>query len=243
MNTKRTMNIGHRGAASEAPENTLIAFQKALEQGADGLELDIHLTADGEIVVCHDSTVNRTTDGTGAIRSMTVAELKKLDAGIRFDESFRGERIPLLSEVFELVPKHIMINIELKNTYDGAVEGKLVDLIRSSDRLDSVVVSSFRHQCLARLKALEPDLKIGILYDELYSHRGYADLSPAPLYSVHPHFRYIQAEDIRDLREGGYEVYVYTVNNEDDMRKMIEAGVSGIITDCPAKLQKLLTGK
>ncbi|GIP35713.1 glycerophosphodiester phosphodiesterase [Paenibacillus sp. J2TS4] len=236
----RTMIIGHRGAAMDAPENTLVAFQKALEQGAEGLELDIHLSADGEIVVCHDSTVNRTTDGTGAIRAMTVSDLKKLDAGVRYGEAFRGERIPLLSEVFEAIPKQIMINIEVKNVYDGLIEGRLVDLLKRSDRLESVVVSSFRHQSLVRLKKLEPELKVGILYDELYSHKGYADLSPVPLYSLHPHYINIGDEDIRELRESGYEVYVYTVNDEQSMRRMIASGVSGIITDCPGKLKKLM---
>ncbi|WP_281166722.1 glycerophosphodiester phosphodiesterase [Paenibacillus ginsengihumi] len=126
---KKPLVIGHRGAAGEAPENTLASFRLALEQGADAVELDVHMSADGEIIVCHDATVNRTTDGQGAISTMSTAELRQLDAGRWFHERFAGERLPLLEEAFRLVPDNIMIHVEIKCPYSVRLEERLLGLL------------------------------------------------------------------------------------------------------------------
>ncbi|WP_442602000.1 glycerophosphodiester phosphodiesterase [Paenibacillus sp. KN14-4R] len=244
MKANRPLIIGHRGAAGEAPENTLGSFQLALEQGAEGLELDVHLSKDGQLVVCHDATLDRTTDMTGYIHQLTVEELKKADAGSWFHEKFANERIPLLEEVFDLVPPHIMINVEIKHTYDHHLEPALVDLLRRRGRLDSVVVSSFDFKSLLGLKLLEPEAKIGLLYDvNLVRHSALASTLGVPVYSLHPNFRRIDAEDVRDAVQQGLQVYPYTINDAEMMEQAIQYGVSGIITDYPAKLKSLLDRK
>ena len=118
MNTPKPIIIGHRGAAGEAPENTLASFALALEQGAQAIELDVHVTKDGEIVVCHDETLDRTTNGSGLICDQNWKDIQMLDAGAWFSEKFKGERIPLLSEVFDLVPLGTLINVEVKHAYE-----------------------------------------------------------------------------------------------------------------------------
>jgi glycerophosphoryl diester phosphodiesterase len=233
--------IGHRGAMGEAPENTLGSFKLALEQGANAFELDIHMSADGALIVCHDETVNRTTDGKGAIRKLTVTELKRLDAGLWFDPKYKGERLPLLEEVFDLVPTNFIINIEIKDHADHQIEQRLVDLLNRSGRMDSVVISSFDHKCLYHLKQLAPEIKVGLLYsNNPVSHVLLAGAANMPVYSMHPHFKHIDARDVRQMIEHGYQVYPWTVNAEKDLHEMLDMGVQGIITNFPARLNQLL---
>src|SRR4051812_48518505 len=111
LKPNKVLTIAHRGSSGETPENTMIAFKRCIEEGSDAIELDIHLSKDNKIIVCHDDTVNRTTNGMGYIRELNSSELKQLDAGSWFAEEFAGETLPLLEEVFELVPDHIMINV------------------------------------------------------------------------------------------------------------------------------------
>ena len=157
--TTKPVIFAHRGASGEAPENTLAAFKLGLAQGCDAFELDVHLSKDGQIVVIHDGTIDRTTDGLGAVNEMTVEELKAFDAGSWFDEKYRGERIPLLEEVFDITPGHIIINIEIKGSYNGQLEPALIDLLKKRDRLDTVVISSFDWKSLRYIKELEPGSK------------------------------------------------------------------------------------
>lgn len=233
--------IAHRGAAGEAPENTLGSFRLALEQGADAIELDVHLSRDGELIVCHDHTIDRTTTGSGAIRELTVSELKRADAGVKFAAAFEAERLPLLEEVFALVPPHVMINVENKDFADDGVAHKLYELLKRTDRIDGVVVSSFNHKSLARLKRLAPEVRVGLLYaSDHVNHRRMAEAAGMPVYSLHPHYHGIDAEDIADAAANGIRVYPWTVNGEKDMKRLIAAGASGIITDYPGRLKRLL---
>jgi glycerophosphoryl diester phosphodiesterase len=198
------MVIGHRGAAGEAPENTLASFQLALEQGVQGIELDVHLSKDGEIIVCHDPTLDRTTDGTGWIYEHSSADIKRVDAGSWFGARFAGEAIPLLGEVFDLVPDTIMINVEIKSSYDGRMETALLDFLRRTNRLENVVVSSFDHKCLKRLKLLEPQAKIGLLYAaNLIQHAEYARMVGVDVYSLHPHHQLLNSEDVSEAKAAG----------------------------------------
>src|SRR5690554_5973778 len=130
MSKSELIVIGHRGCAAEAPENTLASFSLALQQKCDAIELDIQLSADNDIVVCHDRTIDRTTDRRGPVRQLTTAELKQADAGKWFDVKYAGERIPLLEEVLDLVPPSVELNIEIKNSCDGEIEPRLVDLLK-----------------------------------------------------------------------------------------------------------------
>ncbi|NHN32902.1 glycerophosphodiester phosphodiesterase [Paenibacillus agricola] len=240
QNAYKTIIIGHRGAAGEAPENTLGSFQLALEQKAEALELDIHESADGELIVCHDATVDRTTNGSGEISLMTVEELRKLDAGSWFAAHFSAEKLPLLEEIFVLVPAEIMINIEVKCAYSDRLQQRLLQLIEQYNRLDSVVVSSFNHKILVKLKRAEPQLKIGLLYSANFqSHRQMAASAGIEVYSLHPAYRLIDAEDVGDAVQNGLRVYPYTINAEDELKKALATGVSGIITDYPGRLRAL----
>jgi glycerophosphoryl diester phosphodiesterase len=241
MPYQRPLIIGHRGAAGEAPENTLTSFPLALEQGADMLELDVHLTKDSEIIVCHDETVNRTTNGSGAITDLAMDELQRLDAGSWFHERFAGERLPTLQQVFEQVPACIKINVEVKCLYSPALSDRLRELVQQYDRWDSVVLSGFSHKLLYQLKQDEPRFSVGLLYcSDFVQHRLAAEASGMPVYSLHPFHMLIQPEDIADLNAHGIQTYPYTVNQETHMRRLIDAGVSGIITDYPARLKELL---
>jgi glycerophosphoryl diester phosphodiesterase len=241
MESYRPLIIGHRGAAGEAPENTLASFGLALEQGAEGIELDVHLSRDGRIVVCHDPSIDRTTNGKGMIFRMTAEEIRQYDAGAWFSEAYRGEKIPLLDEVFDLVPANIMINVEVKHSYEGHMETALLEFLRRRNRLDNVVISSFDHKCMQRIKRAEPAVKVGLLYAaNLSNHTRYAKSLGVEVYSLHPHYQLLDRDDVAEAVEEGLHVYPYTVNPEEDYRKMIEFGVTGIITDDPARLAALL---
>ena len=160
---------GHRGASAYAPENTLEAFRLAMDMGADGFELDVHLSKDGELVVIHDETVDRTTDGAGLVRELTLAQLKALDAS-NGKEAYRGARIPTLEEVFELIrdTRHL-VNVEIKTDecfYPG-LEEKCLELAARMGVEDRVIYSSFNHFTLLKLRQLKPDLKLGMLFGDI----------------------------------------------------------------------------
>lgn len=242
MLKRQPLIIAHRGAKGEAPENTLAAFQLGMDQGCDAIELDIHLTSDRQVVVIHDATVERTTTGSGEVQAMTLAELKKLDAGSWFSEAFAGEEIPTLAEVLELVPPKIMINIEMKGApgKTGLVQA-LVELLREKQRIDSVVVSSFDYAALYELKKLEPGLRIGLLYmKERLSPADVKREAPVEIFSLHPHHEWITPEYVAEALEQGWILYPWTVNEEEQFREMLSAGVAGMITDYPGRLRRML---
>jgi len=240
-NNRKPLIIAHRGAKGSAPENTLGSFRLAMEQGCDAIELDVHLSKDGEIIVCHDFTLDRTTNGAGFIGELTLAEIKRFDAGSWHSEAYRGETVPTLGEVFDLVPETIMINVEVKHHYDGRLEQKLVALLNECGRLDSVVVSSFDHKSLCRIKRLEPKTRIGLLYSaKLVDPTAYARSFDCEVYSLHPHFSFMDKEDVEKAVANGLAVFPWTANEENDLRKLVDYGVSGIITDYPGRLRALL---
>ncbi|SDD92227.1 glycerophosphoryl diester phosphodiesterase [Paenibacillus sp. UNCCL117] len=237
----RPLIIGHRGAAGEAPENTLASFRLALEQGADALELDIHETADGQLIVCHDHTVDRTTDRSGSIRELTLAQLGGLDAGSWFSEQFAGERLPLLADVFAATPPRIMVNVEVKCSYSPRLSEELRRLLKEFDRQDTVVVSAFSHKTLQRLKQDMPSLKVGLLYvGGFVNHAKLAELSGMEVYSLHPHVLSMDAEDVAQAVSRGLQVYPYTVNDREHLIQAVAAGFTGIITDYPGRLKDVL---
>jgi len=162
----RPLNFGHRGAPKVAPENTLASFQKAREMGADGVELDVMLCADGEVVVSHDFSVDRTTDGQGRVQDLPLADLKALDAGSWFGAEFRGERMPTLLEVVQWAGDDLLLNIELKNLGIGTegLESKVIAIVREHKLEQRVVLSSFNPLVLRRIRQLAPTLHTGLLY-------------------------------------------------------------------------------
>ncbi|KHO62245.1 MULTISPECIES: glycerophosphodiester phosphodiesterase [Thermoanaerobacter] len=234
--------IAHRGDSRNAPENTLASFKRALEMGADGIELDVQLTKDGQLVVIHDERVDRTTDGIGFVKDFTLKELKRLDAGIKFDKKFAGERIPTLYEVFELIGhKNFIVNIEIKSgivLYPG-IEEKLIKAIEDYDFEDRIVISSFNHYSLRDVKRMAPEFKIGLLYQCGLVEPWHMAIR-MEAYSLHPFYFNIIPELVEGCKKNNIKLFPWTVDRKEDMEMMIKAGVDGIITNDPETLINLL---
>lgn len=235
-----TKVIAHRGASAQAPENTMCSFELALQQGADGLELDVQLTRDGELIVIHDETLNRTTNGKGYVFQHTYDELSGLDAGSWFSKEFCHARIPRLEEVLDLLKgTDKLLNIELKTgivPYVG-IESTLVELLKRY-LYTNIVVSSFNHYSLRTLKTIAPDIRIGALYSAgfvepwLYGKH-------LQVYSLHPFYLNIIPELVTGCCNAGIALFPWTVDKPDDMKKMLNANVEAIITNNPAVLLDL----
>ena len=242
-----TRVIAHRGFSGEAPENTTAAFRRAIEVGADMIELDVLLSRDGELVVIHDDTLDRTTDGSGRVADHTLEELSRLDAGSWFAPEFAGERIPTLEEVLRLAHGRILVNIEIKTeAVTGEAEGGVVDktlaLVERLGMRDRIVISSFDPRALAHARALDPTIATA----SLRSSRHHAESSPAEVMeSVGSQaFNLSRNEVSREVVEAchalGRPVAVYTVNEESEMRRLVELGVDALFTDHPDRLLHLL---
>lgn len=239
------INYAHRGANGYCPENTMAAFCKAIELGATGIETDVQLTQDGHLVLIHDENLFRTTGVNRYIQDITLAELQQLDAGSWFNEQFAGEKIPTLDQLLQLVKEnHIKLNIEIKSgivPYPG-IEQKVIHKVMQYGLQGEVIISNFNHYSLALCKQINPSIATGILYMEgLYRPWDYAkslqaDALHAPRYAVTP-------EWVHEAKEHGMIYNVYTVNDENEMKAFIAAGVAGIITDFPDKLHRILTGE
>jgi glycerophosphoryl diester phosphodiesterase len=235
--------LAHRGASASAPENTLAAFALAIEHGADGIELDVTRCATGEVVVMHDATVDRTTDGSGAVTTLPLDALSALDAGAWFGPSWAGERVPLLQEVLELVGGQLRINIEIKREGSGSgLEEQLAAQVRRHALQGEVIISSFSPRALRRIRRVAPELPRALLTalptppDLILAWAGPL-LEPQAL---HPPHRLISADMVQRAHLLGLRVNVWTVNDQADMARMIALKVDGIITDRPAELAQLL---
>jgi len=226
----------HRGASACHPENTLVAFTAAIEQGADGIELDVHLTKDGEIVVAHDARLERVSNGTGYINDHTLEELKSLEIS-DFPSSIPPYRIPTLSEVFSLVkPSGLFVNIELKTTERLYPElpAKLLALADEYAMGERVIYSSFNHYSLREIKTRDPAARIGLLYElGMVDPWVYANYVGAD--AIHPHYFVIAAlpETVALCHEHGVKVNVWTVDNPEAIKLMLKCAVDGIITNKP----------
>ena len=232
----KTMIQAHRGASAYRPENTLEAFSLAIEQGADGIELDVHLTKDGQVVVAHDARLERVSDGTGLINGYTLEELKSLDFGKLFPDQ-GPHRIPSLAEIYTLIkPTSMMVNIELKTIelLYPELPGKLAALEREYAMEERVMYSSFNHYSLLELKKLNPAAKIGLLYElGMVDPWVYANYVKAD--AIHPHYFVIAVlpETVARCHDNGVMVNVWTVDEPGAIKKMIECGVDAIITNKP----------
>ena len=227
---------GHRGASQYAPENTLDAFQLAEEQGADGIELDVQLTKDGEVVVCHDEKIDRTSDGTGYLKNYTLKELKALHFN-RTHPEYKNAVIPTLREVYELVkPGKMLVNVELKTgifTYPG-IEEKVLRITKEMDMEDRVIYSSFGHQSLVLIRELKPDAVTGMLYgDRPVNVIPYArDI--LKVNALHPAIYHLSDETlVRDAHKNGLAVHVWTVNEQPYIEACLKQDVDAIITNRP----------
>ncbi|SFC99888.1 glycerophosphodiester phosphodiesterase [Clostridium uliginosum] len=239
---KKTLNIAHRGLSGLYPENTMLAFEKAIEVGCDGIEIDVQLTKDGYAVICHDEELNRTTTGKGFIKDHMLEELMQLDAGIKFGEKFKGLRIPTFDEFLEYVSdKDLLINIEIKNSiidYEN-IEKIIYALISKHHIEDKVIISSFNHYSIRRCIRLARNIKTGLLYgDCIFEPYNYVQMVGAN--ALHPEYNSVTKEIVERSHDNNLEVNIYTVNDEKDMKKMIDLGVDAIITNYPNLLKELL---
>lgn len=240
-------NFAHRGFCGKYPENTMLAFRKALEAGVDGIELDVQLTKDGHVVIIHDETVNRTTNGTGLVVEYLLEDLQNLDASSIFAGQMGFNPIPTLREYFELVKdSHIVTNIELKtgvNQYPG-IEAKVLDLIREFKLEDRIIISSFNHHSVMRMKAMAPELVYGFLADTWILDAGaYTKSYDVPCY--HPSVNMMTQEIVDELKANGRVINVWTVNKEEQIRDLYKKGIDCVIGNFPdltAKVLKELQG-
>ena len=237
--------IAHRGASAYAPENTLAAFELALRQGADAIELDAKLSADGHIVVFHDQTTQRTTAHEGRIGAMTLNELRKLDAGSHFDISFSGEPIPTLEEVFKAVGQLTYINVELTNyaSPTDALPEKVAALVKQHRLSQRVFFSSFNPLALNRVRRLLPDTPVGLL--AFSGSRGRLARSwiarlLVPYQSLNPDLSDVTAPLVENAHKRDKKVLVYTVNRQEEMQRLFGLGVDGIFTDDPILARQAL---
>jgi len=232
--------IAHRGASADAPENTIAAFELALEQGADGLELDVHLSADGHPVVIHDFTLERTTDGAGPVCALRVRELKRLDAGGWRDHRFHGQRIQTLQEVLERFRDRTRFWLELKGgsaLYPG-LEERVVSTIEIYDVVDRVLVQSFDPSAIVEVRTLNREIRVGAVMAEGPLDR--ALLQPGTVDAICPALAVCSEGLIGDVRGAGLDCYVWTVNEPAQVDRLVGWGVSGIITDRPDALRARL---
>ena len=239
--------IAHRGSSAYAPENTLAAFQLAADQGADAIELDVDLTRDGHAIIMHDATIDRTTDGSGAVHDLTLAEIRRVDAGTWKDATFRGERVPLLEEVFAAVGQRVLINVEVKSMSlrSNGVEAKVATLVQQFDLFDRVIISSFNPLALRRIKHLEPRLACGLLYAPdlpIILRRAWLVPLIPHLDARHPHHSQVNQSLVQQWHARGQRVNAWMVNDAATVRAMAQAGVDGIIGDDPVFLRQVLNG-
>ncbi len=239
------MIIAHRGSSAYAPENTLAAFQLAAEQEADAIELDVDLTRDGHVIVMHDATIDRTTDGHGRVADLTLDEIRRADAGAWKDAAFTGERVPRLEEVFEAVGQRLLINVEIKDMslLGTGVEAQVAALIEKYDLLDRVILSSFNPLALRRAKYVNPHLTCGLLYapdQPIFLREAWlAPLIPG-LNARHPHHAQVNKTMVDQFHAQGLVVNVWTVNQAGTVRAMVQAGVDGLIGDDPVLIRETL---
>lgn len=240
----RPIVFAHRGSSLYAPENTLAAFELALKQGADALELDAKLSADGQVVVIHDHTVDRTTNGTGEVRNLTLDQIRQLDAGSYFDSAFHDERVPTLDEVFQAVGDRTFINVELTNyaAQLDALPDKVVRLVRRYGLEARILFSSFSALTLLRAHSGLPAVPIALL-----AHPGKGGAlarssiaSLFPYQALHPEYSDVTEELVQRVHRQGRRINVYTVNNPAKIASLATLDVDGFFTDDPALARKVL---
>ncbi len=232
----RPLVFGHRGASHAAPQNTLAAFRAAAEAGADGVELDVYLTADGVPVVIHDEEVSGTTDGSGYITEMTLPQVKELDAGRTFGPAFAGEHIPTLEEVIAEVGDRLLLNIELKpSPRQHGLEEAVATLIARMGMTHRVWFSSFRPYMLYTIRTFAPDVPCGMLYDPMsFAARLLGGITPHE--AIHPQWMLVRRRLVRRTHRRHMRLITWTVDDAADAERASAWGVDAVITNEPARL-------
>lgn len=237
------LNIAHRGFSGKYPENTLLAFEKAIQAGADGAELDVHLTKDNVIVVIHDELINRTTDGDGFVADYTYNELCRFDASASFRGVYGFNKIPTLREYFELVKPvdGFITNIELKtgeNEYPG-IEKAVYDLIKEYELEDRIIISSFNHFSVMRFKGVASKIKCGYLTgDWIYDFGEYTQKRGVEC--VHPRYNSLNSESVAEIKNNNIQINTWTVNTEAEVERLYSLGIDAVISNYPDMVKSVI---
>ena len=228
---------GHRGASGLAPENTLAAVRKAMDLGATMTEIDVHLTRDGRVVLMHDDSLHRTTDGNGLVVEKTLVEIKTLDAGSWFDKAYAPEPVPTLDEVMDLVRDKMKLNIEIKiSGLEPDIAERTIAVIRDNEFSDQCMITSFDRSTVEKVNVLAPDIRTGWIFSKVPGPEvfgGTWEVLSVNHKSVTPEF-------MENARAANKQVYVWTVNEPGTMKSMITLGVDAILTDYPDRLIEVL---
>jgi glycerophosphoryl diester phosphodiesterase len=221
------LKIGHRGAKTHEPENTIRSFKKALELGVNAVELDVRKTKDGQLVVIHDSEVDKTTNGVGKVDEFTLEEIKEF-------VKQKGEKIPTLKEALDFLDEKVKILVELKET---GYEEKVYDLIKEQGLIDNVIIVSFKEEALKRIRELDPNIETGFIYARYKKPLEKAEELKVDY--VLPLYHFTHTADVKRAHEKGLKVIVWTINKKEDVEKFVAKGVDGITSDSPEILNML----
>lgn len=241
--------LAHRGANKVAPQNTLPAFHKALDFNADGLETDVHLSLDGHIVICHNYTIDETSNGTGRVDEMTLSQLKSYDFGSYFSDEFKGVTLPTLPELLDLTKSMKLINIEIKPPQkDCDLVKKVVEAIHEYGIVENSIVSCFDPECIRLVKEIDKNVKTGLLYEDdklgneimTFGVAKYCKQLNAD--AAHPHRKLITEAEVIDLHNLGIAVNPWTVNKEEEIVRFTQWGCDALISDVPDYCLKVLKG-
>ena len=237
---KKPWVIAHRGASGHAPENTMAAFERAVALGAGFIETDLHLTRDARFVAIHDSTLERTTNGTGNVRDLTLAEIRKLDAGMWFDREFMGQRVPTLEEILAFAAKHdVIFYLELKYEAAWGMHHSLVGALQKSGGAARTIVISSSEATLAAMRQVDPAAMMGLIFEEPIGDYAKAGIELG-VRQLCPNFSLVTPQMVEQAHRLDLQVATWTVDEVETMRAMIDAKVDGIITDFPDRLQAVL---
>jgi len=234
-------NIAHRGYSKEYPENTMLAFRKAIEVGCDAIELDVHQSKDGHMMIFHDEELLRTTQISGYIRDFTAQELQNMDASLLFKGIHENNRIPTLEEYFEFIRgQKITTVIELKNNVFAYpdMEEKIIEMVKHYDLAEYVILCSFSRNSILKCHHIEPQIETALITDYWLQRGGSIAKSLGATY-IHPRHIFLQPWSVREMKQAGILIQPWTVDNRRRMKSLIRSGVHGIITNNPKLLNEV----
>jgi glycerophosphoryl diester phosphodiesterase len=235
MLSGRFINWGHRGSSGHAPENTLAAFHLAVQMGANGIECDLRESQDGQLIVFHDPTLKRIASRPEAVRHLSVKELKRIDIGSWFSNRYKGERIPTLFQLIEQIPSPTLLNLEIKKV----TPKKMLDMVYKYNAQGRVLFSSFDYKVLNRIRSLDSSAAIGYLVEEGVTGAVIQRAREMQAISVHLSWKKVTPKTIHRIHEAGFLVHSYTVNEVDQMTRLVEMGLDGCFTNYPDRLSTL----
>ncbi len=234
--TNKPMVLGHRGAMGLAPENTIAGIKEGIKHNVNMVEIDVQLSKDKKLIVIHDHTVNRTTTGTGYVCELTSAQIKKLDAGIKFDKKFKGEKVPLLEEVIQFLLNHpnVKLNIEIKNgpVFYPSIEEEIVKIIDEYKFYNQVIISSFDHLTLKKIKDINPEIYTGLLYSSrIYNLEKYVE--ELQLSAIHPLWFYLTPEIVDSMHKMNIAVNTWLINDMELYNRFSKMDIDSFGTNFP----------